>query len=64
MFILVLDNQAFLNRFGEANAFFPPLIPPALPSFRWKSWKVGMLLLISLIPFGNFYVDKHYLQGE
>jgi integral membrane protein len=31
--------------------------------YRWKFWKVGILLLISVIPFGNFYADKHYL-GE
>jgi integral membrane protein len=30
--------------------------------YRWKFWKVGVLLLISVIPFGNFYADKHYLR--
>ena len=32
--------------------------------YRWKFWKVGILLLISVIPFGNFYADKHYLRAE
>jgi integral membrane protein len=32
--------------------------------YRWKFWKVGILLLISVIPFGNFYADKHYLREE
>ena len=32
--------------------------------YRWKFWKVGILLLISVIPFGTFYADKHYLRAE
>ncbi len=32
--------------------------------YRWKFWKVGILLLISVIPFGNFYADKHYLRAD
>ena len=32
--------------------------------YRWKFWKVGILLLISVIPFGTFYADKHYLRTE
>jgi integral membrane protein len=32
--------------------------------YRWTLKKTLILLGISIIPFGNFYVDKHYLQSE
>ena len=31
---------------------------------RWNLTKTGLLLLISLIPFGNFYADKKWLAPE
>jgi integral membrane protein len=31
---------------------------------RWTLEKTLILLGISIIPFGNFYADKHYLQPE
>jgi integral membrane protein len=31
---------------------------------RWTTNKVLILLGISIIPFGNFYADKHYLQTQ
>jgi integral membrane protein len=31
---------------------------------RWSSSKTWKLLLISLIPFGNFYADKKWLAAE
>ncbi len=30
--------------------------------YRWSFKKTGLLFLISLIPFGNFYADKAYLR--
>jgi integral membrane protein len=30
--------------------------------YRWKFWKIGLLLLISVIPFGMIYADKRYLR--
>jgi integral membrane protein len=32
--------------------------------YRWTLKKILLLLVISIIPFGNFYADKHYLQSE
>jgi integral membrane protein len=32
--------------------------------YNWSARKTGLLLLISIIPFGNFYADRHYLQSE
>jgi integral membrane protein len=32
--------------------------------YSWTWRKTGILLLISMIPFGNFYADRHYLRGE
>jgi integral membrane protein len=32
--------------------------------YRWQLKKTLLLLGISLIPFGNFYADKRYLQSE
>jgi integral membrane protein len=32
--------------------------------YRWTLKKILFLLGISIIPFGNFYADKHYLQSE
>jgi integral membrane protein len=32
--------------------------------YRWTLKKILILLSISIIPFGNFYADKHYLQSE
>jgi integral membrane protein len=32
--------------------------------YRWTLKKILILLGISIIPFGNFYADKHYLQSE
>lgn len=32
--------------------------------YRWSHLKTLILLVISLIPFGNFYADKRYLQEE
>jgi integral membrane protein len=32
--------------------------------YRWTLKKILILLGISIIPFGNFYADKHYLQFE
>jgi integral membrane protein len=32
--------------------------------YNWSARKTWILLLISVIPFGNFYADKHYLRGE
>lgn len=32
--------------------------------YRWNMAKTGLLLLISLIPFGNFYADKKWLAPE
>jgi integral membrane protein len=31
---------------------------------RWTLKKTLILLGISIIPFGNFYADKHYLQSK
>ena len=31
---------------------------------RWDAAKTGMLLLVSLIPFGNFYADKKWLAPD
>lgn len=32
--------------------------------YRWKWFKTGLLFLASIIPFGTFYADKHYLREE
>ncbi len=32
--------------------------------YRWGAAKTGLLLLISMIPFGNFYADKRWLAPE
>lgn len=32
--------------------------------YEWNLKKTLILLGISIIPFGNFYADKHYLQSE
>ncbi len=32
--------------------------------YRWTLKKILILLGISIIPFGNFYADKHYLKSE
>jgi integral membrane protein len=32
--------------------------------YNWTIKKTLVLLGISVIPFGNFYADKHYLQSE
>jgi integral membrane protein len=32
--------------------------------YRWTLKKALILLGISVIPFGNFYADKRYLQSE
>ncbi len=31
---------------------------------RWTGGKTALLLLISMIPFGNFYADKKWLAPE
>ncbi len=31
---------------------------------RWDAAKTGLLLLISLVPFGNFYADRKWLAPE
>jgi integral membrane protein len=30
--------------------------------YRWDTKKAIILLIISMVPFGNFYADKHYLR--
>jgi integral membrane protein len=30
--------------------------------YRWDNQKMIKLVLISMVPFGNFYADKHYLR--
>jgi integral membrane protein len=30
--------------------------------YAWPMRKAWILLLISVVPFGNFYADKHYLR--
>jgi integral membrane protein len=30
--------------------------------YRWPARKVWILMVLSIIPFGNFYADKQYLQ--
>ncbi len=32
--------------------------------YRWDAAKTRLLLLVSLIPFGNFYADKKWLAPE
>lgn len=32
--------------------------------YRWTFKKTLILLGISIVPFGNFYADKHFLQAE
>ena len=32
--------------------------------YRWTLKKTFILLAVSVIPFGNFYADKHYLGNE
>ncbi|MDX1910057.1 MAG: DUF3817 domain-containing protein [Saprospiraceae bacterium] len=32
--------------------------------YRWENAKTRLLLLISLIPFGNFYADRKWLAPE
>ena len=32
--------------------------------YSWTLKKTFILLVISIIPFGNFYADKHYLRSE
>jgi integral membrane protein len=32
--------------------------------YDWSIKKTALLFLASLIPFGNFYADKHYLKPE
>jgi integral membrane protein len=31
--------------------------------YRWNFAKTRLLLLVSLIPFGNFYADRKWLRG-
>ncbi len=30
--------------------------------YRWDTRKATILLVISMVPFGNFYADKHHLR--
>ena len=30
--------------------------------FKWNSKQFGIVLLASIIPFGTFYIDRHYLK--
>lgn len=32
--------------------------------YRWDNTKMWLLLLVSLIPFGNFYADSKWLANE
>lgn len=30
--------------------------------FKWNNKQFGTVLLASIIPFGTFYIDRHYLK--
>ena len=30
--------------------------------FKWNNKQFGVVLLASILPFGTFYIDKHYLK--
>lgn len=32
--------------------------------YRWDGKKLGLLFLLSIVPFGNFYADIKYLRDE
>jgi integral membrane protein len=56
--------RAFGSVHGALFVLYVLLVVICHVQYRWKIGKTLLLLLISFIPFGNFYADKHYLQSD
>ena len=49
---------------GFLFVLFVALVLIAAFKFKWTLKKTGILLISSLIPFGTFYTEKHYLRHQ
>ena len=61
-----LDNPLFVKWLGMPHGLlFLTYILMAIwlkPSFNWSIITFFKVLIASIIPFGTFYVDKHYIK--
>lgn len=64
----ILGQPSAVAAFGRVHGvlfvLYIALVVLCAVEYGWKWRKIAILLLISVIPFGNFYADKHYLQAE
>ena len=63
----VFDMPAAVRAFGTVHgALFVLYVLWVLIShleYNWPWRKTLLLLLVSVVPFGNFYADKHWLRS-
>jgi integral membrane protein len=64
----VWGQPAAVRGFGSVHGFlfvfYVLFLVICTVKYSWSIKKALLLFLVSIIPFGNFYADKHYLQGE
>ena len=64
----VWGHPMAVRSFGSVHGFLFELyvlfVYLCYKQYGWSIRKTAILLLISLVPFGNFYADRHYLQSE
>jgi integral membrane protein len=64
----VWGQPASVRGFGSVHGFLFVLYVLFLVictvKYSWSLKKTVLLFLISIIPFGNFYADKHYLKAD
>jgi integral membrane protein len=56
--------RAFGSIHGLLFVLYMLLLLLCMIEYRWTFKKIGLLILLSMIPFGAFYADRRYLQPE
>lgn len=59
-----LPNMIVGSIHGFLFVLFFALVFIAAYKYKWTLKKTGILLISSLIPFGTFYTEKHYLRHQ